>query len=193
MWHSDTQNKLLFLFLFLCSEFSTSIVLIFGFESWQLCICYYSVYCCKFLLKFFIFLLKIHFSFQFLKPCFCSCNRKERWRSRNCGVTVASWSRWNNGLPTSVALSTHLGFSKDFLIWNPVYGHLTIIPVSYEFTNTTYINQGSIQVKMHAHLPKNKKSLSKVLLYKNDPFMCFAYIKVLSSMEIFFILRFSLK
>ena len=35
MGHSDTENKL-FLFLVLCSEFSTLIILNFGFEGWQL-------------------------------------------------------------------------------------------------------------------------------------------------------------
>ena len=34
MGHSDTENKLL-LFLVLCSEFSTLIILILGFEGWQ--------------------------------------------------------------------------------------------------------------------------------------------------------------
>ena len=40
MCHSDTQYKFLFLFLVLCSKFSTFIILIFGFEGWQLCYCY---------------------------------------------------------------------------------------------------------------------------------------------------------
>ena len=31
MWHSDTQNKFLFLFFVLCSEFSTLIIRIFLF------------------------------------------------------------------------------------------------------------------------------------------------------------------
>ena len=43
MWHSDTQNKFLFLFLILCSEFSTLKILIFGFEGWQLCLYIYEV------------------------------------------------------------------------------------------------------------------------------------------------------
>ena len=38
MEHSDTENKFLFLFLVLCTEFFTLIILIFGFEGWQLCI-----------------------------------------------------------------------------------------------------------------------------------------------------------
>ena len=37
MGHSDAENKL-FLFLVICSEFSTLIILIFGFEGWQLCL-----------------------------------------------------------------------------------------------------------------------------------------------------------
>ena len=37
MWHSDSQNKFLFLFLVLCSNFSSITILIFGFEGWQLC------------------------------------------------------------------------------------------------------------------------------------------------------------
>ena len=36
MWHSDTQNRFLFLFLVLCSEFYTLIFLIFDSEGWQL-------------------------------------------------------------------------------------------------------------------------------------------------------------
>ena len=40
MWHSDSQNKFLLLFLVLCSEFSILIILIFGCEGWQLCFLY---------------------------------------------------------------------------------------------------------------------------------------------------------
>ena len=36
MEHSDTETKFLFLFLAFCSEFFTLIILIFGFEGWQL-------------------------------------------------------------------------------------------------------------------------------------------------------------